>query len=448
MSSSFSALPTPFKEKYPKLPGSFQVSSGKEVMKNTVPPQESSLAPSNRISGNSFSSTSVATNDMHASALAHDQHFQNHALFSQSSRGLASLSAINSTYLEQSTALIDHPQENKDISWSLDRLQDFLDLPENVPVPNGLVESSNVVMASEEHNKRNDWQEWADQLISDNDALDPDWSEFLDNTDVSDPKLKQQPQFHQNQPAPHENFSSDVNPSSTAAPTKPRMRWTPELHEAFVEAVNQLGGSERATPKGVLKLMNVEGLTIYHVKSHLQKYRTARYKPEASEGTSEKNVTSIEEMKSLDLKTSVGITEALRLQMEVQKQLHEQLEIQRNLQLRIEEQGRHLQMMFEKQKRMEDEKGGGPSSALDDRDPSATLRGPVHPSCTNDKSEAVEQVHTRTGTDKGDANITEEGSSQDASRKQKALETETNAHSQTNNNESGSPLPKRTRTEK
>uniref|UniRef100_A0A1S3Y8Z4 MYB-CC type transcription factor LHEQLE-containing domain-containing protein n=1 Tax=Nicotiana tabacum TaxID=4097 RepID=A0A1S3Y8Z4_TOBAC len=66
-------------------------------------------------------------------------------------------------------------------------------------------------------------------------------------------------------------------------------------------------------------------------------------------GSSEKKESSIGDLSALDLKTGIEITEALRLQMEVQKQLHEQLEIQRNLQLRIEEQGRYLQEMFEKQ---------------------------------------------------------------------------------------------------
>ncbi|KDP24610.1 hypothetical protein JCGZ_25526 [Jatropha curcas] len=142
------------------------------------------------------------------------------------------------------------------------------------------------------------------------------------------------------------------NPVATGAvlSSKTRIRWTQDLHEKFVECVNRLGGAEKATPKAILKLMDTDGLTIFHVKSHLQKYRIAKYLPDPSEGKAEKR-TSINEVPQIDARTGLQITEALQLQLDVQRRLHEQLEIQKNLQLRIEEQGRQLQRMFDQQQR-------------------------------------------------------------------------------------------------
>eukprot|EP01018_Ginkgo_biloba_P039770 Gb_41007 [translate_table: standard] len=140
--------------------------------------------------------------------------------------------------------------------------------------------------------------------------------------------------------------------SGGSGSAKQRLRWTPDLHDRFVEAITQLGGADKATPKGVLKVMGVQGLTIYHVKSHLQKYRLAKYIPESLEGGKSDKKKGTEVVPNLDATSGTQITEALQMQMEVQKRLHEQLEVQRQLQLRIEAQGRYLQKIIEEQQRM------------------------------------------------------------------------------------------------
>ncbi|CAD5192434.1 unnamed protein product [Musa acuminata subsp. malaccensis] len=150
---------------------------------------------------------------------------------------------------------------------------------------------------------------------------------------------------------------------------KPRLKWTAELHERFIEAVNQLGGADKATPKSVMRLMGIPGLTLYHLKSHLQKYRLSKNLQAqangaesaktcyltvigcklAAERTSEGNGSRASNTNIIPQSNKTyPINEALQMQIEVQRRLQEQLEVQRHLQLRIEAQGKYLQSVLEK----------------------------------------------------------------------------------------------------
>ncbi|CAI9771174.1 unnamed protein product [Fraxinus pennsylvanica] len=115
-----------------------------------------------------------------------------------------------------------------------------------------------------------------------------------------------------------------------------------------------------ATPKTIMRTMGVKGLTLYHLKSHLQKYRLGKQaNKEVTDNLKEascvaenqdtgSSMSASSRMMAQDINDGYQVTEALRVQMEVQRRLHEQLEVQNRLQRRIEAQSMYLQSILEK----------------------------------------------------------------------------------------------------
>ncbi|KAG5030916.1 hypothetical protein JHK82_014526 [Glycine max] len=89
------------------------------------------------------------------------------------------------------------------------------------------------------------------------------------NSDHNEKLTKKRKDQDEDEDEEQENDHDNDDPS---AQKKPRVVWSVELHRKFVAAVNQLG-IDKAVPKKILDLMNVEKLTRENVASHLQKYR-------------------------------------------------------------------------------------------------------------------------------------------------------------------------------
>jgi len=109
--------------------------------------------------------------------------------------------------------------------------------------------------------------------------------------------------------------------------------------------------------------MGMKGLTLYHLKSHLQKYRLGRQGKKstglelangsgvAAQGLSFPPPTHVPGVPGEGKNTGeMPLAEALKYQIQVQRKLQEQLEVQKKLQMRIEAQGKYLKAILEKAK--------------------------------------------------------------------------------------------------
>ncbi|XVF26261.1 hypothetical protein REPUB_Repub13aG0283600 [Reevesia pubescens] len=94
---------------------------------------------------------------------------------------------------------------------------------------------------------------------------------------------------------------------------KPRLRWTADLHDRFVDAVTQLGGPNRISASYLLE----------------------------SPGTNNSTLNS----PTSDMNEGYEVREALRAQMEVQSKLHLQVEAEKHLQIRQDAERKYMAML-------------------------------------------------------------------------------------------------------
>lgn len=117
------------------------------------------------------------------------------------------------------------------------------------------------------------------------------------------------------------------------------------------------------------------------------------------------------------------------------------MQVQRELQIQIENQGKRLQMMFEKQIEMDDSKLKGSSPSLDE--PPDPLSSVVLPSASVDNLETTNEDHEKFRIDSSTSKTLPEETFQDASTKQKGDDAKDADEHELGDDQFPEPLTKR-----
>lgn len=185
LSSSLSALSTPQEGKYPNFSDSHHVSP--ERVFNQHPHAVVSPLPSNNgLVGHMFSSSSGFPSNLHFSADPQQEKHPTQSSFVSQSTSVSSNLVQHPTgsgFL-QSTAS-SHSNKDSMNSWCTDALPEFFDFQNSQPDGGN---SFSVVAPSEDLGKSREWQDWADDLITDSDPLTSDWNEILADANT-DPEV-------------------------------------------------------------------------------------------------------------------------------------------------------------------------------------------------------------------------------------------------------------------
>lgn len=114
----------------------------------------------------------------------HQSHLPNSTFISDSSIHELPLPPDDSAHAGQPIDLANFTEGNREALWGTDQFQDFVNFSDEVPVQNSqFTQTETDVLPSDDHAKRSDWQ-WAEQLMSVDEVVEPNWTELLADVDV------------------------------------------------------------------------------------------------------------------------------------------------------------------------------------------------------------------------------------------------------------------------